>query len=42
MMKFMFDISGTKDNHEPNYYLISDLALQSRMPMYYEGAINTV
>ena len=38
----VFDISATKDNHEPNYHLISDLASQSRMPMCYGGGIKTV
>jgi len=38
----VLDIDATVKNHEPNYKLIKDLAVQSRMPICYGGGIKTV
>lgn len=38
----IFDIDATVLGKEPNYKLISNLALQSRMPLCYGGGVKTV
>jgi len=38
----VLDIDATVKNHEPDYKLIKDLAVQSRMPLCYGGGIKTV
>ena len=38
----VLDIDATVKNYEPDYKLIKDLAVQSRMPLCYGGGIKTV
>jgi len=38
----VLDIDATVKNHGPDYKLIKDLAIQSRMPLCYGGGIKTV
>ena len=39
---FIADIDCTVNNQEPNYKLISNLAIECRMPFCYAGGINTI
>ena len=39
---FISDIDTTVKQKEPNYKLIENLAIESRMPLCYSGGVNTV
>jgi len=36
------DIDATRNNHEPNYKMIANLASECRMPLCYGGGVNTI
>jgi cyclase len=38
----VLDIDATKENREPNYQLIANLASECRMPLCYGGGINSI